>query len=86
MYEIGKETEVDELCPSCRKLPWGNGRTLEESLSILYNNRDKFPLSSDDVNAMIAGTIWDKHNEDPYCRECWRLVMSRLPSWMKGGH
>jgi thymidine kinase len=85
MYEIGKKTEIDELCPTCRNLPWGYGRTIEETLSIMYNNIDKLPATIDDINVMIAGTIWDKYNSKPRCRRCWQLVIDRIPSSRKGG-
>jgi hypothetical protein len=75
------KTEINELCPSCRNLPWGNGATLEEMLKVIYNS-DKFKNEAysaiDEVNVMIFSTL-NKYKS--YCN-CSQLVLNRIPRSM----
>jgi len=70
-------TEPDELCYSCRNLPWGDGRTIEEALNLFYNNctNEQYAQSGGDrgINSVIYHVLHEKGG----CYACKDLVLKR---------
>jgi len=77
------KTEANELCSSCREIPWGNGMTLGEMIDVLNNDVRFKDKSDDDISAMIFSTLYS-HRAIRHCTRCWQLILDRIPSWMKG--
>ena len=74
--------EIGELCPSCLRLPFGRtGRTVEEMLNVLYNDKAIHNQCGGDrgVLSMLYTVLNDGGN---YC-QCSRLVLDRLPPSMR---
>jgi len=81
------KVRVDELCPSCRKIPWGygkswqNGMTVEEMLNVLHND-ERVKNQEDEINAALFASLYG-YRDVGHCTRCRELVLDRLPEHMK---
>ena len=70
------KTKADELCPTCRKIPFGNGFTLEEAINFMHSDDRLKNVSDDEFNASILATLF-QYKDVWHCRECWQLLLDR---------
>jgi hypothetical protein len=70
-------TKASELCMTCRKIPWGNGRSMEQMLNLMESDPRYAFNTDDDINLMIFSTL-NQYSNIWHCTDCWQLVMDRI--------
>ena len=72
--------QENQLCSSCRQIPFNNNWNLGQLLELVPKNKDFQNMDDDKFNAAILLAL---KSSNRHCNSCWQAVWSLLPSHLR---